>query len=174
MLIREQAQIVAMTTGRLLGPASCLGRDRCNDTWALAETGKLSPGRCAGAACRCPGAACRCPGAACWCAGRCCRDVAGTLPGRCRDAAAGMLLGRCRDAAGCCRGAFVQPLPSHNALAQHAQDCSESNNSGGTTYWQGHVGSNLSWCILFKESVLLHWSNEILTFSNVSMISECS
>ena len=32
----------------------------------------------------------------------------------------------------------------------------------------------LSWCILFKESVLLHWSNEILTFSNVSMISEWS
>ena len=64
--------------------------------------------------------------------------------------------------------------PPTTLSLQHAQDCSESNNSGGTTYWQGHVGSNLSWCILFKESVLLHWSNEILTFSNVSMISECS
>ena len=64
--------------------------------------------------------------------------------------------------------------PPTTLSLQHAQDCSESNNSGGTTYWQGHVGSNLSWCILFKESVLLHWSNEILTFFNVSMISECS
>ena len=29
------------TLERPLGPASCLGRDRCNDTWALAGTGKL-------------------------------------------------------------------------------------------------------------------------------------
>ena len=62
-----------MTPGRLLGPASCLGRTRCNDTWALAGTGKLSPGRC--------------------------RDAAGTLLACCRDAV-GMLPGRCRDAAG--------------------------------------------------------------------------
>ena len=28
--------------GRSLGPESRLGRDRCNDTWALAGTGKSS------------------------------------------------------------------------------------------------------------------------------------
>ena len=95
-----------MPPGRLLGPASCLGRHRCNDTWALAGTGKLSgknfcrkllkrlrseppligdvagtlPGRCRDVAGPC-------------------RDVAGTLPGRCRDVAE-TLPGRCRHVAG--------------------------------------------------------------------------
>ena len=42
-------------------------------------------------------------------------------------------------------------LPTTLSL-QHAQDCSESNNSGGTTFWQVHVGSKLTCCILLKKS----------------------
>ena len=35
---------------------------------------------------------------------------------------------------------------------EHAQDCSESNNSGGTTFWQTHVRPTLSGCILLGAS----------------------
>ena len=35
---------------------------------------------------------------------------------------------------------------------QHAQNCSESNNSGGTIFWQTHVRPTLLGCILFGES----------------------
>ena len=39
---RWHRKVVLGRSGRSLGPDNCLGRDRCNETWALAGTGKLS------------------------------------------------------------------------------------------------------------------------------------